>query len=110
MIVPTYIMGYVGTPARLTCLAGGNISWYFQTTSSSPISRKPVILFHYLDFEHKGIYFCHGLYDKDGDKHFLAKAIVDVELFLISGVPDIYNSIMHFMVSTAFQMFWSQSL
>jgi len=76
----------------LDCLANGEVNWYFQTVQSLPISQNTAIIFDKVKVEDSGVYFCYGLYDKDGDEHFLAKATLNVRLPTLSGTS-VFNSI-----------------
>ena len=79
MVVPSRILRYVGEPARLDCMAAGDVSWYFRNLENPPISRNTTIIFKRLQLKHSGTYFCHGLYNKDHYEHFIARATVHVQ-------------------------------
>ena len=79
MVVPSRIFRYVGEPARLDCMAAGEVSWYFGSLENPPISVNTAIIFRHLELKHSGAYFCYGLYNKDHYEHFIAKATVHVQ-------------------------------
>lgn len=63
----------------LICYSYGDTRWYFESPRSEVISRSNILLFHSVNRNSGGKYFCYGHYpDNNLRNYFLAEAVMHV--------------------------------